>query len=111
MALLADLPQDVRPARDGSGCRGQIIHVDRFGNLISNIPGEWLVDGRQWVATIAGRANIALVRTYASVAPGAPLMLIGSHGYVELAVNRGSAAEVLGVTLGATLCLQPVMSK
>lgn len=104
---LASLPQDARPARDGEGWRGQIIHVDRFGNLISNIPGEWLADGQRWVATIAGRSDIVLVGTYADVAPGAPLMLVGSHGYVELAVNRGSAAAMLGVALGATLCLHP----
>ena len=50
---------------------------------------------------IVGEACLsALSKTYAHGAPGAPLALIGSRGYLEIAVNRGSAQAALGLGTG-----------
>lgn len=71
------------------GFAGNIQHIDRFGNVITNIPGDY-VRGRNWAAIVSKR-TIPGCRTYSDVAPGEPLALIGSHGWVELAVSGGDA--------------------
>jgi S-adenosylmethionine hydrolase len=74
--------------------RPEIVHVDRFGNLITNLTK---LDGE--LAAGEFRAN-KLVTSYAAVRSGEPLAIIGSHGFVEIAVRNGSAAEALGLRRG-----------
>jgi S-adenosylmethionine hydrolase len=81
--------------------RGEVIYVDRFGNLITNIAGRLLAEPTSRVAHVTDRGNIRIVRTYAAVAAGELCGLIGSSGYFEIAVNRGSAAALLNVSRGA----------
>lgn len=76
--------------------RGQIVAVDHFGNLISDVPAEWLAS-RHWRFHIAGQLVDGLCQTYAAAAPGQLLALIGSGGQLEIAVRNGSAAQQLGV--------------
>lgn len=73
---------------------GEILMVDRFGNLISNLPDTWLA-GRYGVITCAGVDVPGPSETYASVEPGELLALIGSSGLLEIAVRDGSAAARL----------------
>jgi S-adenosyl-L-methionine hydrolase (adenosine-forming) len=83
---------------------GQIISVDHFGNLISNIPFEslqiWL-RGRSASLRVNGRVIPHLATTYSDVSPGALLALCGSHGYLEIACRQGRAAQVLNAAVGA----------
>lgn len=78
---------------------GQVIHVDRFGNLVSNIPGDWLA-GRMWSVRIAGQQIIGPSTAYTEVAPGQLLALVSSDNTLEVAVRDGSAAARLGVAAG-----------
>jgi len=96
-----------RPERmpDGS-IRGEVLHADRFGNLITDIPMSWLA-GNQWVFEIAGRRIEGLSATYAAVRRHALLALPGSEGLLEIAVREGSAAERLGVGEGALVIAKP----
>lgn len=88
------------PQREPDGSlRGQIIHVDRFGNLISNIPGDWLA-GRLWTVRIAGQPIASPSLTYVEAAPGQLLALVSSDGTLEVALRDGSAAARLGVAAG-----------
>lgn len=99
---------DVQPPRrepDGS-LRGQVIHVDRFGNLVSNLPGGWLAS-RVWTVHIAGRQIIGPSLAYAEVAPGQLLTLVSSDATLEVAVRDGSAAERLGVAAGEPIEVTP----
>lgn len=91
--------------------RAEIVHVDRFGNLITNVgPLEWSERDRGDVYVIAGGMSVAVRRTYADVAPGELLALVGSSGYVEIAVREGSAAERLGLGVGAAVVVQGLKS-
>jgi len=72
-----------------NGLTGTIQHIDRFGNVITNIPGDY-VQGRDWFVSI-GKRKIPGSRTYSDVTPGDPLALVGSHGWVELAISGGDA--------------------
>jgi S-adenosylmethionine hydrolase len=95
-----------RPEQRDEALLGEVIHVDRFGNLITNIDAATL---RAFAGTSEPR--IALGDTclrgvrdhYAEVQPGELLALIGSAGLLEVAVREGSARERLGVELGASL--------
>lgn len=86
-----------RASRTGGVIRGEVIHADRFGNLVTNIPEEWL-KGFRGSVTI-GETRVPYVKTYATVREGEPVALIGSAKLLEIAVNRGSAAERFGVRL------------
>lgn len=95
------------PRRDPDGSlRGEVIHVDRFGNLVSNIPGGWLV-GRIWSVRIAGQQVFGPSLTYAEVSPGQLLALVSSEATLEVAVRDGSAAGRLGVAAGEPIEVQP----
>jgi Uncharacterized conserved protein len=74
--------------------------VDRFGNLISNVPGALLPSDGAWSASIAGSTTITGHRTYADVRPNETVALVGSHGFVEVAVHRGDARRALGAQVG-----------
>lgn len=96
-----------RPTRHPDGhITGQVVYVDRFGNLISDVPAVWVAGGR-WLCQVAGRQIPDLSRTYAEATPGALVALIGSEDTVEVAVRDGSAARQLGVREGEPIALWP----
>ncbi|MDY6786208.1 MAG: SAM-dependent chlorinase/fluorinase [Cyanobacteriota bacterium] len=83
-----DLPQ---PQPTPAGLKGCIQYLDRFGNAIANIPA---IAGKSWTVAISDRL-IPSGTTYSDVCVGEPIALIGSHGWVEIAVNGGSAQSEL----------------
>lgn len=83
---------------DGS-IRGEIVHVDHFGNLISNVPGAWL-SNRRWTIALAGRWLQGVSTTYAAGAVEELVAVVGSNDTLEVAVRNGSAAQRLGVKAG-----------
>ncbi len=98
----------VMPKRHGDGhVIGHIIHVDRFGNLITDIPGGWLGD-RRWRVEIAGQRISQFGTAYVDATSGALLALVSSAGAVEIAVRGGNAAARLGVGVGEVVALWPV---
>ncbi len=80
--------------------RGSVRTVDRFGNLVTDIPGSALESGCE--VEIAGRRIVA-ASTYGDVSPGQLVALVGSDGTVEVAVRDGSAASALGVGPGTVV--------
>ena len=83
--------------RHGDAVAGRIIHVDRFGNAVTNIPATQLPQG-DIVIEVADTKIHGLSATFAD-ADGL-LALIGSHGYLEIAENLASAAQRLGIGVG-----------
>ena len=82
----------------------QVIHVDRFGNLILNITAND-IDNPQQVSFKIGRETIpTLSHTFADVADGELLAYVGSQrNHVEIALRNGNAALALGVKVGDTI--------
>lgn len=72
-----------------TGFIGNIQHIDRFGNVITNIPGDY-VQHKIWSVAI-GKLTLPGCQTYSDVGLGSPIALIGSHGWVEVAINGGDA--------------------
>lgn len=102
MINLLSLPQP-HPGPEGS-LDGEIVHMDRFGNLITNIPGSALVAGRVRIS-IAGREITDSAGTYEEGPRDRPFALVGSSGYVELALAGGSAAFFLQAGPGTRVAL------
>lgn len=90
-----------QPMKAGGEVAGEILHVDHFGNLISNI--RWTESGlAEPVEVYCGGQRIGPVRDhYAEAKEGELLALIDSQGYLEVAQRNGSAARTLGVSVGA----------
>ncbi len=82
--------------------RGEIIYVDRFGNLISNIPADRVSDP---IYVDIENRRLPLSRHYAEVPTGKPVALIGSHGYLEIAVREGNANKRLRLGRGAPVVI------
>jgi S-adenosylmethionine hydrolase len=98
-----------RAAREpGPAVRGQVVWVDRFGNLITNVDvgtlavlGPAAEGGLQ--VKVSGGPAAPVVSHYGAVAPGGLGAVLGSSGHLELFVNRGSAAVLLGAGPGTPL--------
>lgn len=93
--------------RDGSGLVGEVLWVDRFGNLVTSIPGD-LLQGLPpgsgvVIDTVTASLPAMSARAFGDAAPGEAVVLVGSDGMVEVAVNRGSAASRLAASLGTAL--------
>lgn len=89
---------------------GQVIWIDSFGNLVTNISHEILgsLEGGDRVVIRAGSAEIArLNRSYAESAVGEVLAIGGSFNRLEISINQGNAAQVLGLKRGdrVTICM------
>jgi S-adenosylmethionine hydrolase len=89
-----------RPERQGDTWVGHVVHIDHFGNLVTDLEAEAIGDP-QAVAIEVGRQRIfGLRRTYAEGTPGEPIALIGSSGRLEIAVTGGQAVRWLKVQIG-----------
>jgi S-adenosylmethionine hydrolase len=91
------------PVRQQDRLVGRVVHVDRFGNLITNLSSA---DGPGTEVWLGERRIGALRRTYGDVPSGELLALIGSTGFVEISVRDGSAARSLGLGRGTPVELR-----
>jgi S-adenosylmethionine hydrolase len=93
-----------RPEETQGGMAAEIIYVDRFGNMVTNIPGtdaesRWPYGATVRVKIVSHDFAATFLRTYGMAAPGAFLLTVGSHGFLEIAANGDSAALRTGVRL------------
>jgi S-adenosyl-L-methionine hydrolase (adenosine-forming) len=79
----------------GGRLGGAVVHIDRFGNLVTSIHADAIASlGSGLAVRVAGR-TLPLVRTYGELGRGDPGALVGSSNRLEIAVNSGSAARAL----------------
>jgi S-adenosylmethionine hydrolase len=93
--------------------KGEIISVDRFGNLVSNIPAGLVASRlaeRGWDLKAGPLSLKGLTRVYADAAPGEFLALTGSHGFVEIACAMDNAAHRLQAGVGLAVSIQKAPS-
>jgi len=94
-----------RPSLDpGGNLVGQILHVDRFGNLITNIRSDNL-RGKDVVIEVAGQ-HIQGISDYYAQKEGV-MAVVGSSGYLEISLRDGSACDFLGITVGDEIRVIP----
>lgn len=93
-----DLP---KPVQSDGFIRGEVLFVDTFGNLITNVSQRLCKSLRR--ALVESHSIDRFVRTYGEAEPGSLVALIGSSGRLEFAIVHESAAAYLGVGVGATV--------
>lgn len=95
---------------DWRGIRATVVHIDRFGNAITNLTrADYEAWRTRWgvetpvVEVAPGMPALPICRTYAEVPRGQPLALFGSSERLEVAVNGGNAAQALDLRRGDTV--------
>ncbi len=97
--------------RSGDGkVKGVVLKVDNFGNLISNIspemiPQVFIPDGK-YRLTVGGKEIPKVLHNYGDGGPNEPFGILGSAGLLEISVNRGSAARILGAQRGVEVLVE-----
>lgn len=106
-------PLDFGEGREEGGALvGELVLVDAFGNCVTNIPGALAhivlkQGGDTRVAWPGGEERARFVKAYAEAERGEPVVLVGSSGFLEVAVAQGSFAEASGLDLGMELRIRP----
>lgn len=97
------------PARRGQEIRGAIVYVDHFGNAITNIDAALLPVDEKAACEVAGKRKLrcGLAAFYGAVPVGRPVALMGSSGFLEIAVNGRSAARRYGLKTGDAVMVRP----
>ena len=97
------------PVQNDKGVAGQVVYVDRFGNLVTNITQRLI--SQRWpdmtgIKVACGRRTAGILQsTYGQVGKGKTLALINSMGLVEVAANAARASDVLEASVGAKIRL------
>ena len=96
------------PRRRAKRIDGEVVYVDRFCNAITNIEEKALAGlGKGGAEVFAdGKRLCAVGGFYQSVLKGKAIAVVGSSGFLELAVNSGSAADRLGLRIGSAVSLR-----
>jgi S-adenosylmethionine hydrolase len=95
------------PRRRGKELRGEVVYIDRFGNAITNLDRASLRligNGGIGVSLRRGR-SCPLGAFYQAVPHGKSVAVLGSSGFLEIAINGGSAEKSLGLAPGASVVL------
>lgn len=109
--VITDFVRFTMPKTKSAGqmVKGVVLRVDVFGNLMTNLMAEDIpigaLGGGEIKIAVNGKQVLKFAQTFAAGNPGEPIAVLGSAGYVEIAVNRGSAARTLGVNRGAEVTL------
>ena len=97
-------PEFTQVIRRGDSLEGEILHVDDFGNIITNIHSRDIVVLRESVIQVEflqqPPRQMKISTTYADAYPQKPIAIIGSHSYLEIALNQGNAAAEFSVKAG-----------
>jgi len=105
LATLAGLPWPLSQETP-TGIHGEIIHIDAFGNLVTNLPASLLPR-----LQAAGRLRVGpheittIVRTYGEAVPGTAVALVGSQGFIEAAIVEGRADERFDARVGTPVAI------
>lgn len=92
------------PVKEGNVLKGKVIYIDNYENLITNITiNQFQSFGKGDPFRLEFRSLAYVIKrlstSYADVAEGEQVALFGSHGFLEIAINKGAAAGLLGMTV------------
>jgi len=104
--------QGGRFQKDRGRFHGQVVYIDRFGNGITNLRSQLILDELDFDEELtlivrAQKRRVRLRRSYGYARSGELCLIPGSHGLLEISVCRGSAEEVLGLSVGEEIFVLP----
>ena len=103
-AVRLSIPLEPEKLKNGN-IRARIIHIDRFGNCVTNITRDLMTPNS---SLLVNRKTIREFRNfYGEASSDSPFAIWGSAGFLEISVNAGSAAKTLSVNTGETILLTP----
>jgi len=106
------VPTYAKPRVEKGTMFGEILYIDSFGNIITNISERLLnkiTASKDESLKIAIRGEVELLKlssAYSEVPVGAPLPIVSSHGYLEFSVNQGSAEKLYKAKVGDPIRIQ-----
>jgi S-adenosylmethionine hydrolase len=104
-------PEFAKVTRRNNVLVGEVLHVDGFGNIITNITEREMAQNHVKDAVIvelpSGKLKLKFCKAYGETKPDESLALIGSHGFLEISVNQGSAAEKFKTKAGDSVTISP----
>lgn len=89
-----------KPEKISGGWRGQVVLIDIFGNIATNLNAHLIKDNKNVLIKIANKSIQGLVNTYGDRHAGDVVALVDSENFIEVAVVNGHGAQSLGVTIG-----------
>ncbi|MGH9573376.1 MAG: SAM hydrolase/SAM-dependent halogenase family protein [Candidatus Acidiferrales bacterium] len=99
-----------KPKADGNTIKGVVLKIDHFGNLMTNLTPDnaaaLFAENAIFTLRVGNGAVSKIVPTFAGGAAGEAVAVLGSSGYLEIAVNRGSAARTLAAARGAEVTVE-----
>jgi len=110
------LPEFAKPHARNGELLGEVLHIDDFGNIISNITLEDLEkmefhEGTSFLVRLGGKTlNIRFCSAYGEIPAGTPLALIGSSNFLEVADNQGNASRIFKAKVGDTFHVSVAVS-
>jgi hypothetical protein len=102
-----------RPTWQGDTIHGEVLHVDHYGNLITNIGGDLAAAVLATPASalwLGARVITARGRIFADGAPGQPMLFLDSSSFLAIAVRNASAADTLAAGRGDSVRVEGVGS-
>lgn len=95
-----------KPDRVDTGWMGEIIHIDNFGNLLTNIRAQHIGEQKVRMVEVGGEEIMNWVDAFGERQPETLISLMSSHGHVVVAEVNGSAAARLGVQVGDVVSVE-----
>jgi S-adenosylmethionine hydrolase len=108
------MPNFAKPKVSGNLIEGEVIHIDDFGNIITNvtcsdIESLGIKEGEILGVRLGGKDfKIRLCSAYSEVQVNMPLMIIGSADFLEVSVNQGDASKLFGVKVGEKIFIYKI---
>ncbi|MEM2816090.1 MAG: SAM-dependent chlorinase/fluorinase [Candidatus Bathyarchaeia archaeon] len=103
------IPTFIEIIKSGETLVGEVIHIDDFGNIITNFTSkelsEVIINGKIRVKLGETELSLNVCKTYADVEPLKPLAIIGSHDFLEVSMNQANAAKFFNVKVGDKITL------
>jgi len=95
-----------KPQKEGNKYICTVLHIDDFGNIITNMPGRFFLEYEQFgsVFSIAGK-SVKFVKTFGEVSKGEPILIIDSFNLIEISVNQGSAKDLFRINVGDNIMI------
>lgn len=88
----------ILPVKTKNGCKGIVQHIDIYGNLITNIPDAFL--SKEISGKVKNKKFHGLLNSYSEGRSYEPFAIIGSHGFLEVSVNKGNASKLTKAKVG-----------
>ncbi len=98
-----------KPATDKDTIKGMVIYIDAYENLVTNITQDLFKlvgKGRKYHVLLRGEKINKIYQSYNDVPIGEIVVIFGSNGHMEIAMNHGNASSLLGISLNDSIMIE-----